>query len=138
MTDPHPLARINITSAQIDQVMDSFYARIRQHPTLGPVFIDRIGNDDAVWVEHIAKIGRFWRSTLLHSGGYDGNPMLAHAQVSAIQTEHFTAWLALFDDVLEEMLPAETAAAWSAIAHRIGAALSGQLERMRGASQLRF
>ena len=35
----------------------------------------------------------------------------------------FEIWLGLFDSVLRRELPAETAAAWSALAHRIGAGL---------------
>ena len=30
--------RIPVTEAQIDQVVVAFYARVRSHPTLGPVF----------------------------------------------------------------------------------------------------
>jgi hypothetical protein len=35
----------------------------------------------------------------------------------------FEVWLGLFDSVLTRELPAETAAQWSALAHRIGRGL---------------
>ena len=42
----------------------------------------------------------------------------------------FAPWLALFDMTLREELPPETAAAWSALAHRIGRTLrAGVTER---------
>jgi len=40
-----------------------------------------------------------------------------------IKAEHFAIWLGVFDEVLAEELPADLAASWSALAHRIGAGL---------------
>ena len=111
--------RFPITPEQIEQVMSRFYARVRKDPVLGPVFANHV--DD--WPAHEAKIARFWRNAILFERSYDGNPMMAHMRAGDVRADHFDVWLALFDKVLNETLPAETAAAWSALVHRIGRGL---------------
>ena len=111
--------RFPITPEQIDLVMSRFYTKVRQDETLGPIFDGHI--DD--WPEHEAKIAGFWRNAILFEGGYSGSPMQAHMRAGDVRADHFDNWLALFDDVLETSLPAQTAAAWSALVHRIGRGL---------------
>jgi hemoglobin len=112
--------RIAVTEAQIDRVVAHFYGRVRTHPVLGPVF----GAHVADWPAHEEKIGRFWRNALLYQRVYDGNPMQVHRVAGDVRVAHFPVWLRLFDEVLARELPAETAQAWSALAHRIGRGLS--------------
>lgn len=114
------LARFDITPDQIDRVMTAFYAAIRRHPELGPIFAAHVTD----WPEHEAKIARFWKNAILGERQYDGNPMQAHIAAGDVRAHHFGPWLCLFDDTLLRCLPAQTAAAWSALAHRIGDSLS--------------
>lgn len=111
--------RFPISEQQIDSVVAEFYGLIRQHPALGPVFANHVTD----WPEHEAKIARFWKNAILFQRVYDGNPMAAHLQAGDVRPGMFGPWLGLFDAVLERQLPPETAAAWSALAHRIGAGL---------------
>lgn len=111
--------RFPISEQQIDSVVAEFYGLIRQHPALGPVFANHVAD----WPEHEAKIARFWKNAILFQRVYDGNPMAAHMQAGDVRPGMFGPWLGLFDSVLERQLPPETAAAWSALAHRIGAGL---------------
>lgn len=113
-------ARFDITPAQIDRVMAAFYAAIRRHPELGPVFANHVTD----WPEHEAKIARFWKNAILGERQYDGNPMQAHLAAGDVRADHFAPWLALFDETLARTLPDQPAAAWSALAHRIGDSLS--------------
>ena len=115
--------RFPVSSAQIDEVVALFYARVRQHEVLSPVFFASIPNESARWVHHEDKIARFWRNAILHERNYNGNPQHMHSMRPMIKPEHFAIWLGVFDEVLEERLPAELAAQWSALAHRIGAGL---------------
>ena len=110
------LARFPITPAQIDSVVTEFYAMVRAHPGLGPVFASHVGD----WTAHEAKIGRFWRNAILLERVYDGNPMAVHRAAGNVKGPMFDIWLGLFDSVLTRELPPDTAAAWSALAHRIG------------------
>lgn len=120
--------RIPVTEAQIDRVVSQFYARVRAHPALGPVFAAHITD----WAPHEEKIGRFWRNALLLQRCYDGNPMQAHMAAGNVKSAHFPVWLSLFDAVLDQELPPPLAQAWSALAHRIGRGLSYGLPQESG------
>jgi hemoglobin len=111
--------RFPVSAGQIDAVVAAFYARVRVHPVLSPVFAGHVQN----WPDHEAKIARFWRNAILFERGYDGNPMAVHMAAGNVHAAMFTDWLALFDNVLEHHLPPETSAAWSTLAHRIGRGL---------------
>ena len=113
-------AAFAITPDQIDAQVAAFYAAVRRDAVLGPIFANHVQD----WPEHEAKIGRFWRNAILRDRVYDGSPMLAHRQAGDVTPDHFPLWLALFDATLKATLPPEPAAAWSAMAHRIGRALS--------------
>ena len=120
----YKIARPDVTHDQIDRVMAGFYAQVRAHPDLGPVFNAHIGTTDALWDAHVAKITAFWRGALLGEDGYDGFPMPVHVESADITPALFAPWLDLFDRVLAEELPSElhgdTAQRWSTLAHRIG------------------
>lgn len=111
--------RFAITEDQIAAVVTEFYACVRQHPGLGPVFAAHVTD----WPAHEAKITRFWRNAILHDRVYDGNPLEKHRNAGNVRIPMFDVWLGLFDSVLKRELPPETAAAWSALAHRIGRGL---------------
>lgn len=111
--------RFEITPTEIEAVMTAFYARIRAHEVLGPIFAAHV----SAWPAHEAKIGRFWKKAILHEQGYDGNPMMVHMGVQQMKGHHFELWLALFDDTLKNKLAPLQATAWSSLAHRIGRGL---------------
>lgn len=121
------LARFPVTTDQIDRVVAVFYSAIRRHEVLGPVFGRHVDN----WPEHEAKIASFWRNAILREGGYDGSPMRAHMMAGDVRSDHFTPWLALFDETLRRTLPTEVARSWSALAHRIGAGLRMGVQDIR-------
>ncbi len=130
----HMMQRFPITAAEIDQLMKAFYAEIRVHPLLGPVFINAIGKDRLSWQFHEAKIASFWRNAMLMDRGYRGNPMMKHLANSEIKIEHFPIWLDLFRRVASDVLPADRAANISALADRIGRGLSYGLAAARNGS----
>lgn len=111
--------RIPVTPEQIDAVVADFYAFVREHPGLGPVFARHVTD----WPAHEAKIARFWRNAILHERSYDGNPLAVHRDAGDVRPGMFDPWLGLFDMVLRRNLPPDSAAAWSALAHRIGRSL---------------
>jgi hemoglobin len=114
-----PLARFDITAAEIEAVVAEFYAIVRTHPGLGPVFASHVTD----WPAHEAKIASFWRNAILFERGYDGNPMAVHKAAGNVRPGMFDAWLGLFDSVLRRELNPDQAQAWSALAHRIGRGL---------------
>jgi hemoglobin len=91
----------SITPQVIASVVDAFYARCRKDPVLGPVFAAHVGN----WNEHLARIRAFWGAALLGAGGYAGRPLEAHLGIAGLSRQHFSVWLRLFRETLEEHTP---------------------------------
>ena len=118
--------RFDITSEQIDRVVATFYAAIRRHEELGPIFAAHVTD----WPVHEEKIARFWRNAILHERSYDGSPMRAHILAGNVHGQHFAPWLMLFDETLRRTLPQDAARGWSALAHRIGSGLRMGVENM--------
>ena len=111
--------RFAVTRPEIDRVVAAFYAAVRQHPGLGPVFAVHVTD----WPAHEARVADFWANTILHERSYEGSPVEAHVKAGNVRPGMFETWLALFDQTLKAELTPEKAAAWSALAHRIGRSL---------------
>jgi hemoglobin len=115
---------IGIDEVFIDQLVEDFYARMRLHPQLGPVFDGAITN----WPDHLAKLKLFWASVALGTGAYSGRPMQAHMRVSSIEPAHFGEWLYLFEQTLRDIAPSESVVDYFMIrASRIGENLKAGL-----------
>ena len=99
-------------------LVERFYAGVRQHPSLGPVFNAAVSD----WDEHTATLVRFWSSVELRTGAYRGRPMEAH-RAHPIDAGHFHDWLALWAEVAHEVLPPAQAARFVGHAQRIAASL---------------
>ncbi|KAE9630539.1 group III truncated hemoglobin [Parasedimentitalea maritima] len=125
----NPLKRFDITASEIDRVVTVFYAHIRRHPDLGPVFGAHL--EDADWPEHEDKIARFWRNAILREKSYNGNPMRVHLSRPDVKAEHFPLWLGLFHQVLKAELPEPTASSWGVLADRIGEGFRAGIVSMR-------
>ncbi|NIZ61800.1 globin family protein [Sedimentitalea sp. CY04] len=125
----NPLKRFDITADQINHVVTVFYAQVRRHPVLGPIFANHI--PDSGWPEHEDKIARFWRNAILREKNYNGNPMREHLSRPDIKAEHFPLWLGLFHQVLHSQLPEHLALSWSALADRIGEGFRAGIVSMR-------
>ena len=119
--------RLPVTPQQIDEVVRVFYAAVRRHEVLGPIFARHVTD----WPAHEERIATFWRNAILYERSYDGNPMRVHRQAGDVRADHFPIWLALFDETLRRTLPPEPARAWSALARRIGAGLRMGVEDLR-------
>ncbi len=117
--------RRRVTETDIARLVDGFYDRVREHPTLAPVFDARVENED--WPEHLAKMKRFWSTVLLGTGRYRGNPMTAHESIPGVSRAHFADWLSLFEDVVHDVFATEVAAAIVQRAHRMGDSLMANL-----------
>lgn len=118
--------KFDISRAEIARVVAVFYAAARTHPGLGPVFAAHVTD----WPAHEARVTDFWANAILNERRYDGSPMAAHVNAGNVKPGMFSTWLDLFDSVLRTELSAETAAQWSALAHRIGRSLrAGVVDR---------
>lgn len=90
---------IGIDDAFVSHFVESFYGRIRDDDLLGPIFAGRIGG----WDEHLGRMKSFWRSILMNSGEFSGNPMVKHMTIPGLEERHFAHWLELFYATLREL-----------------------------------
>lgn len=98
------------------RLVRTFYADVRQHERLGPIFNSHIHD----WEDHLAKITEFWA---LQTGGptnYRGGFAGAHLKVSGIRVHHFDDWLELWDYNCRRHLEPPLAKEMSRLAHTLG------------------
>jgi hemoglobin len=93
-------AHPSITPAQISNLVDTFYGRVRKDERLGPIFDQRVAGD---WTPHLDKMKGFWRSVLLKTGEYKGRPVPVHVQIGDITDAHYVRWLELFRETVAEV-----------------------------------
>jgi hemoglobin len=101
---------------EIRLMVDSFYEKIRMDDTVGPVFQERIED----WSKHLPIMYAFWGTMLFGKQDYRGNPMAKHLDLP-VNSEHFTRWLELFVQTVDELFSGPKAeqakAAAKSIAH---------------------
>lgn len=90
-------------------LVDSFYAKVRKDPILGPFFK---GIED--WDEHLDRLTTFWESSLFLQTKYYGDPLKAHAKADkehghTISELHFGVWLNLWYQTIDELFEGENA-----------------------------
>jgi len=100
-------AALGIDEALVSELVDTFYARVRQDPLLGPVFEAAIGDH---WDAHLAKLKDFWSAIALGTRRYNGRPMPAHLRLKGISRAHFERWLGLFRETVDAVMPNPAAA----------------------------
>ena len=118
-----------LSESQIVDLVDAFYAKVRRHEVLGPVFARAIA--DEAWPVHLAKMYDFWSSVMLTSGRYKGNPLAVHTKVEGLEPSMFASWLALFHATAEERCPPEIAAVFRLKSERIAESLKLGLYYLR-------
>ncbi len=104
------------TEAEIEDLVATFYARIRKDPDLGPIFERAIGDD---WGPHLKTMCSFWSSVMLTTGRYKGRPIPAHIKIADIRPQHFAHWLALFSETAHDLFAPPLAEAFIERAKRI-------------------
>ena len=99
----------------ISALLRHFYADVRQHRLIGPVFNERIKD----WTAHVAKIGEFWARLTGGPSSYSGQMPAKHLTLG-LDPRHFGAWLELWDSNCRCYLKPREAEEMSALAHEIG------------------
>ena len=77
--------------APLLELLRYFYADVRQHDVIGPIFARQIGE----WPAHLEKIADFWSGA---TGGpvlYSGAMPMKHVPLG-LEEQHFEAWLDLW------------------------------------------
>lgn len=113
-----PYGMEDITNeADVRQLVDAFYAQVREDALLNPIFADVAKVD---WAQHLPKMYAFWNGLILGKPGYSGRPFPVHA-VLPVQKVHFERWLGLFKATVDTHFTGEGAerakSAAASIAH---------------------
>jgi hemoglobin len=103
-----------ISEQEISELVDRFYAKVRQDEEIGPIFNAVV--DD--WPYHLALLKNFWSTVLNTTGRYKGDPMMKHLQLS-LDPPHFRRWLELFEETARETMQPDHAEIVVAKAERI-------------------
>ncbi|WP_075796201.1 group III truncated hemoglobin [Massilia putida] len=109
-----------ITESSIIQLVDTFYARVRDDAVLSPVFEAKLAGR---WHEHMPRMYAFWTKVLLGTGEFNGNVFGKHMALSGIETEHFIRWLTLFRLTAVDVFGVDGAGEALAVAQRIASSL---------------
>lgn len=96
-------------------LLQHFYADVRQHHLIGPIFNRHIQD----WPAHLAKIGEFWARLSGGPSNFAGSLPHKHAPLE-LAGEHFDAWLGLWEVNCRCYLPPAEAAEMIQLAHMIG------------------
>ncbi len=82
------------------RLIERFYTRVRPDPVIGHFFTT------LDWDHHIPRITAFWNMVLFGDASFQGDPMTSHKHLHArspMSPEHFTHWVTLFQDTVDEL-----------------------------------
>ena len=79
-------------------LVDRFYERVGRDELLAPMFHGRITDMRS----HLERMYRFWETILLDESSYDPAALSKHADLP-LMNQHFTRWLTLFLDTIDEV-----------------------------------
>ncbi|WP_322990962.1 group III truncated hemoglobin [Hoeflea sp.] len=111
---------VSITPEQIAEMVDQFYSAIREHPRLGPLFEQKLAGK---WDPHLERMNFFWRSVLLHSGEYSGQPVVKHNALPDLEEDDYLLWLELFETTTDRLFQSRESEAILTVARRIARSL---------------
>ena len=86
----------------IEMLVRLFYERVQSDDLLAPLF------KHVNWPDHLPVMYNFWCSLILGDFSYQGQPFAKHLPLQLTQ-EHFTRWLHLFHQTVQEHYSGELA-----------------------------
>ena len=104
-----------------------FYADVRQHQEIGPIFAAHIPD----WPAHLEKIADFWSGLTGGPANYNGPMPFKHLHLG-LEERHFEAWLGLWRRHCQLRLPEREAGDLIRLAEGIGQRLR-QIVSVHGA-----
>lgn len=94
---------------EIELLVNTFYDRVRSDAVLGYIFNDVAQTN---WQTHLPKMYAFWETVMFRSGGFTGNPLVAHARLVPLTDmgrDKFDHWLVLFRSTVDDLFAGENA-----------------------------
>jgi hemoglobin len=95
----------------IKLLVNSFYVKVKGDETIGYIF-----NDIAKvnWEAHLPRMYSFWETILLGKISFKGNPIIKHIELNErvqLTKEHFSQWLHLWHQTVDELFSGKIAEA---------------------------
>lgn len=109
-----------MSESSIREMVDTFYARVREDEVLSPVFERMLAGK---WETHMPRMYAFWTKVLLATGEFHGNVFGKHMALEGIEKEHFVRWLTLFRLTAVDVFGLEDADPAIEVAERIATSL---------------
>ena len=102
------------TKKDVGELVHTFYQRVQNDPLLSCAF-NEVAQVD--WGAHLPRMVEFWQTIVFRKPGYKGNPAHTHmvlagkmAETSTpMRPEHFTHWVELFKDTVDDLFAGERA-----------------------------
>ncbi len=113
--------------SDIQLLIDTFYSKVRVDDQIAYLFNDVAKVD---WEHHLPRMYDFWEDVVFQAGKFSGNPMTAHMQLnqrSPLLKEHFTRWLQLFTETVDEFFEGNNAELVKQRAHSIATIMQVKL-----------
>jgi hemoglobin len=116
------------TREDCERLVRAFYGRALTDEVIGWLFTDVAKLDLEA---HVPRITAFWETVLLGAQSYTGGAFRPHALLhrkAGLRGGHFTRWLALWGQTVDELFAGPTAELAKAHAQRVAAAFHERLE----------
>ena len=117
--------------ADVEQLVDRFYDRVRGDALLGPIFDDVAQTN---WATHLPRMYAFWEGVLFGAAGFRGNPLQIHRDLARrvpLGAPEFGQWLELFHESVDELFTGPCAERAKASARRIAGVMQHHITQDR-------
>jgi hemoglobin len=91
-----------IGRVDIENLVTSFYDKVIKDETIGFIFTDIAKVN---WEKHLPIMFDFWENVIFYTGIYHGDPMNVHRHLHKqfpLNDEHFSKWILLFNQTVDE------------------------------------
>ncbi|MFT5571922.1 MAG: hemoglobin [Cryomorphaceae bacterium] len=115
----------------IQDIVARFYAVMLKDPIVGFIFTDIVKID---LEHHLPIIVDFWSDSLFRENRYHGNPLQKHLEIHRkvpLKPGHFTRWLYLFKQAVDEKHAGENAATMKLRAEMVANSISAKITEQK-------
>jgi hemoglobin len=109
-----------ITEASIRTMVERFYAQVRHDEVLSGVFNASL---DGRWDPHLDRMVAFWTKVLMGTGDFQSDVFGKHMALQGIEQKHFSRWLTLFRQTVDDIFSEDDAQIVMEVADRIARSL---------------
>jgi len=114
------------TEEDVVLMVNSFYDKVNKDDLLSYVFNEFVKTD---WDAHLPKMYDFWNTLIFAKQAYKGNPFAKHIPLP-VKAEHFSKWIALFKENMDELFEGEIAETTKLRAQSIAHVFQSKLEHI--------